>query len=349
MTHLFMRRRILTLTLSAISVLAASAQVSELSQESNVTYTPVQIDERLIGRVCGPDLRNYPFRRLDIGVNLGSTGIGIELGTNISDYVALRMGFDFIPHFEYNMRFQIQVGDSIESKYDKDGNRIETRFDRMAGYMEQITGLKVDDEIEMIGEPHFNNFKLIADVYPFRNKKWYFSAGFYLSKSSIGKAYNRTEDMASLLAVSIYNNIYGKVEREEGIVEDLELPPDICDMILKAGRMGMHVGDFKEDGTRYMMVPDQDNMVKATLDVNAFKPYLGAGYTGTIGHSQRLSFAVNAGVLFWGGTPKVYTHDGTEIIGELTNIWGQVNNYIEIIKPFKVFPILNASISYRLF
>lgn len=289
------------------------------------------------------------FKHFDVGINAGSTGIGFELGTQINDFVNLRTGFDFVPHFTYDMEFTIQVGDSLESKYDKDGKRVKTKFDRMADYLEQITGLEVDDEVHMKGEPRFNNFKLIADVFPFQDKRWYFSAGFYLSSDRIAKAYNVTEDMASLMAVSIYNNIYRKVENGEELIDGIALPPDQIDRILNAGMMGMHVGDFKDTGLPYMMVPDENSMVKADLEVNRFKPYIGAGYKGVISENGKWYVSVNAGFLCWGGTADVYTHDGTEIVGELTNIYGQVDRYVDIIKPLKVYPILNAAISYRIF
>jgi hypothetical protein len=154
----------------------------------------------------------------------------------------------------------------------------------------------------------------------------------------------------------MYNNIYDKVYEIEnndecelnGVFMGLELPPAVNEKILNSGRMGMHVGDFP-DGTPYMMEPDQDNMVKAEMKVNSFKPYLGAGYNGLIDkNNDRLKFTADCGILFWGGSPKVYTHDGTEIMDGLQNVIGQVGKYTDIARKFKVFPVLNLSVSYRL-
>lgn len=295
------------------------------------------------------ELMDNSFRHLDLAVNVGTTGIGFEASTPIGDYLKLRAGFDFMPRFTYDMQFTVQVGDSLESKYDKNGNRVETKFDRMSGYLEELTGTKVDDTVDMVGEPRFNNFKLIFDVFPFKDKRWYFSAGFYWGRSQIGYAYNKTEDMSTLMAVSIYNNIYRKVVDGDAIFMDFELPPDVNKKIKKYGEMGMHVGNHVEDGTPYIMKPDENNMVKAYMYVNAFKPYLGAGYSGRISKDGRLMFSANLGVLFWGGSPEVYTHDGTEIVNGLTDVKGQVGRYTDLIRGLKVFPVLNASISYRIF
>ena len=86
------------------------------------------------------------------------------------------------------------------------------------------------------------------------------------------------------------------------------------------------------------------------MKVDPFRPYIGAGYNGLIDKkNDRLKFAIDCGIMFWGGTPKVYTHDGTEIIMGLDNVIGQVGKYTDIARRFKVFPMLNLSVSYTLF
>ena len=85
------------------------------------------------------------------------------------------------------------------------------------------------------------------------------------------------------------------------------------------------------------------------MKVNSFRPYLGAGYNGLIDKkNERLKIAADWGIMFWGGSPKVYTHDGTEIVDGLQNVIGQVGRYTDIARKFKVFPVLNLSVSYRL-
>lgn len=287
---------------------------------------------------------------VSVAFDAGSTGIGFQLESDVNDMLRLRTGFDWVPHFEYPMHFSIQVGEDGDPGYDDEGN---SRFDRMAGYLEDMTGFQIDQQVDMTGVPHFHNFKLLIDVAPFRNRNWYFTAGFYAGPSVIGRAYNTTEDMTTLMCVSMYNSIYDKVydieynedSQLDGVFLGLELPPAINARILDAGRMGMHVGDFK-DGTPYMMEPDADNMVKADMKVNSFKPYLGAGYSRqpSKGH---VGFACDAGILFWGGTPEVTTHDGTDLIEDLDNVIGQVERYTKLVRPMKVYPVLNLSVIYR--
>lgn len=297
---------------------------------------------------------------LKVTFETATTGIGIGLESRLNSYFGIRTAFDWVPHFEFPMQFTIQVG-----KNGKADSESRSRFNRMAGYLEDMTGFKIDQYVDMIGVPNFYNFKLLVDVYPFQNKKWHFTAGFYAGPSVIGRAYNRTEDMTTLMCVAMYNSIYDKVYDIEynpydteldGVFMGMELPYEINSRILEAGRMGMFVGEYNDrtdlDGNPvpYIMEPDQDNMVKAEMKVNSFRPYLGAGYNGLIDkRNDRLKFAVDCGLLFWGGTPKVYTHDSTEIVSGLDNIIGQVGKYVDLVKPMKVFPIINVSVSYTLF
>lgn len=291
---------------------------------------------------------------LNISVETGSTGIGFGAESHLNDMVRVRTGFNWVPRFHLPLHFSIQVGEDGDPGYDAQGN---SRFDRMSAYLEEMTGFRIDQNVDMIAEPHFHNFKLLVDVFPFGNDHWYLTAGFYAGPSVIGKAYNRTEEMTTLISVGIYNNIYERVydieynnESElDGVFMGLELPPYVNDKILDAGRMGMHVGDYK-DGTPYMMEPDADNMVKARMKVNAFRPYIGAGYEGLLDpRNDRIHFNAYCGMMLWGGSPRVYTHDGTEIVRGLDNVIGQVGRYVDLVEPFKVFPVINFSVSYRLF
>ena len=62
----------------------------------------------------------------------------------------------------------------------------------------------IDYEVDMVGVPTYHNAKLLVDVFPFKNKKWHFTTGFYVGPSRIAKAYNTTEDMARVLGTIPY-------------------------------------------------------------------------------------------------------------------------------------------------
>lgn len=296
------------------------------------------------------------FGHADMAVNMGSTGIGVEFATPLNEFFRLRAGLEYMPRFEQAMHFGIEGG------RDDNGSWITTNFDNIASKLEAFTGYRADENVDMIGKPTFYNFKLLVDVFPFQNKRWYFTAGFYLGNARVAKAVNATEDAPSLVAVGIYNNMYKKIEAGEPVYGEVYLSPDIENQILNMGRLGVHVGEYCSDvtddggniihakGSPYLMEPDANGMVKCEIKVNRFKPYMGFGYQGRLSEkNDKWNIGFDCGALFWGGTPKVYTHDGTNLAQDVENIGGKVGRYVNTIQSFKVYPVANLRISYRLF
>lgn len=300
------------------------------------------------------------FQHLDASINLGTTGVGIELSSPMGDYFQLRGGFSIMPKFHHNMTFGVQVGETNDV----------SKFNRLSGMMEQFTGYKVNNSVDMIGEPTWSNAHVLIDVFPFKkNKHWHFTAGVFIGPSKVAKAYNSTEDMPSLLGVKLYNMMYEKAVVYDPIINitvgDINYSlddPDITEVLhryfLAYGRMGVHVGDYAHDiydeagnllhekGKPYMVEPDADGMVKVDVKTNSIRPYLGFGYGGRLfkgNNTYKVSF--DCGAMFWGGTPRIYTHDGTDLSKDVENISGKVGTYVDLLKTFKVFPVFNIRLT----
>lgn len=326
------------------------------------------------------------FQHLDLSVSAGTTGIGIDLASPIGEYFQLRAGFDYMPRFTAKMKFDVMIGDQPARQYDANGNRIETSFDRMQVMLHDFTGVTADDHVDMIGKPTMNNVKLLLDFFPFKNNKhWHVTAGFYWGPSKFAEAVNSTESMNSLIALSIYNNLYDKSnihingdengnhppqyilqvpdpDDPDGKMTPVSLDPQIEQRILAFGRMGFHLGDYARDiydsngnllhakGDPYIMEGDDNNMVKVTAKSNSFKPYLGIGYRGRlVKNRDDWKISVDAGVMFWGGKPDLYLHDGINLTEDITNIKGQVGDYVDLFKKFTVFPNLSVRFTKTLF
>lgn len=342
--------------------------------------------------------QNNFFNSLDIATTFGTTGFGVDLSTPVGDYVNLRAGFSYMPRFEVNSTFRVQVGDSLDSKFDAAGNRVQTKFDKLSGYLKTLVGYDVDDEVDMICKPTYYNFKLLVDVFPFRNKRWHLTAGFFAGPAEIARAYNTTAEMPTLLSVGMWNMFYDKASNSEPIYGDFHVP-ELENKVLQFGRMGFHAGDHLQNGPYvyvdegfpigfteaeepiygyddeknpilrpvlidddgqairayrkgdpYMMVPEPETgMVKAVIKVNRFKPYVGFGYGGAISKDKLTQLSFDAGVMFWGGTPSVITHDGTDLTKDVENVKGKLGRYVDTAKFFKVFPVLEVRISRRIF
>lgn len=112
--------------------------------------------------------------------------------------------------------------------------------------------------------------------------------------------------------------------------------------------VGVHVGDYP-DGTPYRMEPDANNMVSCKIKVNNFRPYLGFGYGGKLSNrSDRNWISFDCGAMFWGGTPRIITHDGVDLAKDVKNISGKVGDYVSLFKAVKVYPVLELRLTHRI-
>ena len=329
------------------------------------------------------------FRNLDLSVTAGTTGIGIDVASKLGNSFQLRAGYEFMPRFQMSIYFPVEVGGQPAKMYDANGNRIESRFDRLSKMLEGITGFQVDDEIEMLGKPTLNNFKFMVDVFPFkRNKHWHFTAGFYWGPSKFAEAENSTRAMTSLIAVGMYNSLYYHAYNDLPLFDNTTvITEEMRNKMIEYGRMGFPIGEFthdiygyyKEDvycrdfgnpdykygeimhhkgdygllhkkGETYMMEPDTDGMVKVRAKSNSFKPYVGFGYGGRLlKNRDDWNVSFDAGAMFWGGTPALYTHDGINLTEDITNGRGKVGDWIDFLGGIKVYPVLSVRFTKTIF
>lgn len=326
--------------------------------------------------------RDY-IQHLEGGLSVGTTGIGLDVAAPVNDMIDVRMGFSLMPQFRKKTGFDVQVGEVKEDKYDKDGNRIETKFDRMSAMLQSMTGFRVVDVVGMYCVPTYHNFKLVVDVKPFADKRWYVSGGFYWGNSVFARAYNDTEAMTSLLAVGMYNRIYTAILNEDPVVDyqygtshiSFELPPNINQKFIDSGRMAMGVGRWKHDqyyeedvyssdgkdllhqagdlkhkaGSPYLMEPGHDGMVKVTMKTNRFKPYIGGGFHDQLDKEGVWEWSADAGILIWGGVPHMRTHEGVCLVHDVTGVKGKPGRYIGFARALPVFPVLEIRLVRNIF
>jgi len=323
---------------------------------------------------------NGVFQNLDVSVTAGTTGIGIDVASRVHENVQLRAGYEYMPRFKKSIYFPVEVGGQPAKMYDANGNRIESRFDRLSKILTEVTGFQVDDEVEMVGKPTVNNFKFLVDVFPFKNKHWHVTGGFYWGPSQFAYAENSTTAMTSLIAVGLYNSMYYHAVNDLPIYEGATIiSEEMRDKFLSYGRMGFPIGVFTHDvygyypqdvygdwgeiihkageygllhekGEVYNMEPGADGMVRVRAKSNSFKPYLGFGYGGKLMKSRddwQVSF--DAGMMFWGGTPSLITHDGTNLTKDVENISGKVGTWVDFLGGFKVYPVLQVRFTKTIF
>ena len=289
------------------------------------------------------------FEHLDVSLGFGTTGIGIELASPICQFAQLRIGYEYMPPYRRSMSSELQIGSEKSNQYDNYGNRIESNFDKVRELMYQKTGYDMMDHIDMTGRLTMNNFKLLVDVFPLSdNKNLHVTVGFYWGPSQIAKIESNDNSNATMMCVNTYNRMYR--EAKDG------------DEIKNFGEAGFLMGKYASDrrnadgevvvkqGSDYKMQPDGTGKVLIPIKTNAFKPYLGIGYQAKLLKKREdWKFGITGGLIFWGGTPSMYTSDGINLAKDVNDISGKTGDYVSLMTKLKAAPMINIRIIKNIF
>ena len=296
---------------------------------------------------------NHVADRLDLGLSLSSMGIGLEIQTPVTKWVNIRAGVDWMPRFNVPLTFDLNT----YSDGSPTGN-----FHDVAEMVYDMTGIEMDETVNMKGRGTMTNFKFMIDFFPVpENRHWHVTAGFFAGTSMIAKAYNSYEEKPTLVGLNIYNRAYEYFTNLKDIYDvplgggsymDPELVEKLQRKFRDYGSMGIHIGDFK-DGSPYIMYPAPDGSISAKAFVNHFKPYLGAGFSTDLDNDRKWHLGVDVGAVFWGGAPNIINRDyntGRDInfTKDLINLRGKVASYVRLCKTFPVYPLLAVRISYTI-
>lgn len=143
------------------------------------------------------------FTDLEVGVTVGTTGLGFDVSTQMTDWTRLHIGGTFMPTANYNAKFSSEIGEGLSEETQ------DSRFNKMTSIMKDMMGMPISRSIDMEATLHMNHFKLLVDVFPFQNNRnWYVTAGLYIGNGDIITIRNSPESMNNLIAVNAYNNVY---------------------------------------------------------------------------------------------------------------------------------------------
>lgn len=311
---MYARMRKLAVVLSALSLSAALS-----AQEGGKSFTSVLAQKNILNH-------------MDVGVNVGTMGIGVDVAVPVGNYVRVRAGYHYMPRFTINSDFPVETRSGNGSVTDFVGEEtnvsdlqgrismIERRLDNMgvdlntpeysktkalldyynAMSPEERKNTVVSDKVAMGLRPSMHQFKLLVDVMPFRNNKhWSFTTGIFVGPSVVGDACNMDKETLALMTISAYNELYV-------LSCQWNLPNgNHISSLEERGVAGFNLGRFK-DGNLAIMVPDKDNKARAEMEVSKVRPYIGFGYNTHLSRNKRWQLNVDAGVMFLCGAPKVY-------------------------------------------
>lgn len=270
------------------------------------------------------------LNHLDVGVNVGTVGIGIDLAVPVTNFARVRVGYEYMPGFTLHSNFSTETsGGGKPSDFIAKIGRIPEKlatvfsnidinqplFDEERWLLQQYVqgNLQAKDYVSMGMKPNLHQFKFLVDVMPFRNNNhWSLTLGFFVGSPRVGKAFNLDSETPLLRAVNLYNEKYykqyvldgmqlryGEGENQKGGIND------VTNIVKKNGLAGFPLGRFP-DGRKALMLPGSDATARAEMQVSPVRPYLGLGYNTQLSRNGRLRLNVDAGVLFLCGKPHVY-------------------------------------------
>lgn len=315
------------------------------------------------------DLSEYrPFAHIDAGITLGTTGIGFDIQAPMTPWLDLRLGFTFVPPVGFKHGYDMLWGEREDVPSEAEVKEME----KMCNMLQDLTHTRVDRFVDVQHRVYMYNAKVLLDLYPFRDRNFHFTAGFFVGSNNIGYATTMPNEGATMVGINMYNALYDQClkldEYEYPTITiggySIELPPDIGDEVksrlLKTGPMQMSLGRYNRDitdadgtilhreGEVHYVRPNEEGVVTMKVRTHVFKPYFGVGYNAYLGPDKRWNIGCDLGAMFWGGTPHVYGEDGICLTHDVRDVGGNPGRYVRILNSFPVYPVLEFKTSYRL-
>ena len=288
---------------------------------------------------------NGYFNHIDGAFTAGTTGLGFDLAFPLKDWGRLRVGGVWRPRGHYSDTYVVHMNNP-------------EHWGKFSALVSTFVGVKPEKYIEMEGKSSMNHFKMLVDFFPIKNhRNFHVTVGFFWGTSDFVTATNTSISSNTIAAIKTYNTLRKKALNNEDIdlsfvginlntKEAQEFKARLYDKLIEMGDISIPLGErTDENGETHVVsatINDKD-VIEIEAKVNSFKPYIGAGYEIPITKDKRTTIGVDAGILIWGGKPKVQAFEG------LSNISGQnTPGYLRSADKYPVYPEASIRISQRI-
>lgn len=282
-----MKVKIFTLSILAVAMGAMSVSAQNESVKNNKLHAPDGL-----------------FNHMSIGISTGLSGTGIDITMPVHRLVTVRTGYSGL-HFG-DIKFK-----TINTSYELTGSALVED--------DAIRKARMADKIELAAKPNFWNVFLLAEVHPFPNESFHFTAGLFFGSKNFIHFRNTNEGALDYLydanvKIDDYNRAF-----------DTHFSP-----------IGLKFGD-------YVFTADENGNIDVKMKTNPVKPYLGIGFGKHIAQKHRLSVAFDLGLIFW-GSPKFILNNGKEIKSS-----GKEAGITQVFSWLKAWPNLQVKLAYKIF
>ncbi|MCD8029347.1 MAG: hypothetical protein LUF85_00470 [Bacteroides sp.] len=267
-----------------------------------------------------------PFRHLGVGIEVGTTGVGLQVASPINSHFTLRAGFAMFP-FTYSTDFDIEYGNGFNDLSNVVGIQIPNTNQTIGDLLRQ-EGLptsvhELDNEVKLDAKLGLINGKVLVDMYPSKRSSFHFTAGLYFGKSRLISVDGYLpEDIVKIdRALKPYSSL---INNELGYNLDLS--------------SGIVIDD-------YTITADENGKVDAGIKINGVKPYVGIGF-GRAVPKKRVAAQFELGAMFH-GKPKIVSSNSDVV--ELINSELDNNGFINTMNKITVYPVMTFRLNGRIF
>ena len=281
-----------------------------------------------------------------IGVGVGTTGIAIDAGITLNDYLGVRGGVDIMPKFKVNKDIDLKTEDANKkvSQLTTEINQLNAKLEA-AGMqkvdLNQYPGGNLPNKLEVQGKLDNTLGHILIDIHPFKTS-FHLTLGAYFGKDEIIDVYNK--ESGFLKPINAYNEAIINANSPSA---DPGVKQVVNDYNLKM--IGGELGD-------YFVTPNpaENGDVRAYAKVKSFRPYVGLGF-GRAVPKKRIGCQFDLGVQFW-GKPEIYvpTYDKAAKTYQYEKIDGDkagedAGKVLKTISKVSVYPVLNFRLVGRIF
>ena len=253
---------------------------------------------------------NNVFTHFGGSIGVGSTGITIDLSTNVTDYVGIRAGIDIMPKIKYSTDIDITNSAALQTQY----NNWRTYY-MATNPTATPPVLSVPSKVDIEGKLNNTTGHVLFDLYPGKKIDWHLTLGAYFGPTEVINVYTTKDEQ--LVDVAKYNA--------------WQNDPDLL--------IGAKLGD-------YFLKPDANGHIDADVKVKGFRPYVGLGWGRGVPKNHTLGFSVDAGVQFW-GKPEIYLQGDKQSTSNFDDT--DDGGFVKTMTKITVYPTLTFRLTGKFF
>ena len=248
------------------------------------------------------------MKKLDIFNHLG---VGVGVGTT---GITVDLGTTITPWV------QLRAGVDIMPKFKFDTSLDLEEYGGNPSFSYDRPSLR---NVDVQGKITNTTGHFLFDIFPITHlSSFHVTVGGYFGGDQIIQAYN-TSGFEELKDVYNFNHRLGQYA---------PVPSN-------EGKIGAVLGD-------YLIEPDKDGNINASIRVQKFRPYVGLGF-GRLVPNSRINCLFDLGVQFW-GHPQVWNDtDHVRLVDE--NLNGSDGGVIKAISKISVYPVLSVKLVGKIF